>query len=168
MGSDEASSSEEASEESVDAVVSVDDLEVDLMSFFPASSDDDDGAAVLFKRSAMPPSKREEFLLDTSTSSPSECNAVLMTVNDSSFSFFEVGIASNQIETEMRTWAGGGTPQKNDIDRIFKRFFGGRGARPFFGLFRREKNIFPPRQIPTDSMYVGRVMFRQKKKKDLR
>ena len=88
MGSGEASSSEEASEESVDAVVSVDDLEVDFMSFFPASSEDDDGAAALFKRSAMPPSKGEEFLLDKSTSSPSECNAVLMTVKDSSFSFF--------------------------------------------------------------------------------
>jgi hypothetical protein len=112
MGSDEASSSEEASEESVDAVVSVDDLEVDLMSFFPASSDDDDGAAVLFKRSAMPPSKREEFLLDTSTSSPSECNAVLMTVKDSSFSFFEVGIASNKIETERELGGPGGGQRK--------------------------------------------------------
>jgi hypothetical protein len=87
-----------------------------------------------------------------------------MTVNDSSFSFFEVGIASNQIETEMRTWAGGGTPQKNDIDRIFKRFFGGRGARPFFGLFRREKNIFPPRQIPTDSTWGGLCFAKRKKK----
>ena len=99
--------------------MSVDDLEVDLMSF-PAGSDDDDGAAVFFKRSAM----REEFLRDKSTSSPSECNAVFMTVKDSSFSFVgcgfivgQVGIESNRNGDENFLGRGRGfqrKPPKND------------------------------------------------------
>lgn len=62
-------------------------------------------------------------MLDTSTSSPSECNAVLMTVKDSSFSFFEVGIASNKIETERELGGPGGGQRKTQKKMTLKMNF---------------------------------------------